>query len=597
MSLEEAKVTLGFPPGYVPNSEEIAKAYRRMAIQNHPDRGGSHEKMVEINVAKEVLEGRRHDRFQPSKSPQEEQARKRNVALTVVDIASKEVAQAVDACMLATDLGRGKIHLRDFFLEEYSDALDKMQDMIEEAPHKDHPDMRKAEALCQSLVNKSVRLGKKYLNLLKLQGEMTASLLGMGGKPLNYEALTNLFAETRKYLLAFHEMWQESRKLIGLIRTSEDVPLAWDDLYHRPHNILDAFAGDWAGFSNRSLQTYEKVMTKAVADIGKAILDIAPEEWRNAPSMERWRYPEDFDWAKGVVQRTSKTAAARKGPKPGRESQEEYMRQIWKSEGLEATSLKGAVEMYAWDLGYQGVKLENWLVELGESLGVKVRSLYRSGKGGAQESKKASVDTKWVTGNDRKDLMEAIWEMYRASYQKIGMHVTSPMGLLEYDKWEVIFNEEGPIAFNLYKTTPLGLKTGLLGSDGSTAGKSAIKEHIRSRYKRPGVYGEVSHSVEKLSEGAPVVCAVHVPNVLGKAILPQEDGVHYARKLEGIGLVVKKLVGNPKGIPSGAEGRCPIPDNPGQPLSPEDAPKNASAKLSQEIELAEHAACQLNLDD
>lgn len=214
----------------------------------------------------------------------------------------------------------------------------------------------------------------------------------------------------------------------------------------------------------------------------------------------------------------------------------------------------------------------------------------------ARRFKFANTDVQWVTGGERKELMDDIWAMYKASYQKIGMHVSSPAGLLEYDKWEVIFDEGKPVAFNLYKTTSHGLKTGLLGSDGSAVGKSAIKDHIKSRYKRPGVYGEVSHAVEKLSEGAPVVCAVNVPTVLGKPVIPQDDGVHYARKLEGVGLVVKKLVGNPKGVPSGSEGVCPIPENPGQPLSPDEAAKNASAKMSQEIEMAEHAACQLEFD-
>lgn len=56
MSMGEAMAVLGFPPGSSPSPEEIAKAYKRKAIENHPDRGGSHEKMVEVNVAKDVLD-------------------------------------------------------------------------------------------------------------------------------------------------------------------------------------------------------------------------------------------------------------------------------------------------------------------------------------------------------------------------------------------------------------------------------------------------------------------------------------------------------------------------------------------------------------
>jgi curved DNA-binding protein CbpA len=50
--------------------EELKKAYKRKVIENHPDRGGSNEKMVEVNVAMEVLEGRRRPSFdQPSSDP------------------------------------------------------------------------------------------------------------------------------------------------------------------------------------------------------------------------------------------------------------------------------------------------------------------------------------------------------------------------------------------------------------------------------------------------------------------------------------------------------------------------------------------------
>jgi DnaJ-domain-containing protein 1 len=37
---------------------EIKRASHRMALEHHPDRGGSHEKMVEINLATEYLLGR-----------------------------------------------------------------------------------------------------------------------------------------------------------------------------------------------------------------------------------------------------------------------------------------------------------------------------------------------------------------------------------------------------------------------------------------------------------------------------------------------------------------------------------------------------------
>lgn len=323
MSMEDARKTLGFPPGYSPSPGEIAKAYKSRAIENHPDRGGSHEVMVAINVAKEILEGkRREDRtpfrpppVDPEKARREEEERKRTRALSVIDNAAQEVGRAIEACLASMDIGRGKIHLREFFTDDYADAINKMQDMIDDSPNKAHPDMRKADALCTSLSNKAMRLGKKYLNLLKLHGEVAAGLLGMGGTAVTYSNLADLYAETAKYIASFNEMYQESRKLIGLIRMSENVPIEWDDIYHRPHDILDTFAtssvGGWKTFSDSSLKAYSSVLERGLKDIGSAMLAVAPEEWKKAPSADLFRYPDDFEWAKDAVKGkdTSKNAA------------------------------------------------------------------------------------------------------------------------------------------------------------------------------------------------------------------------------------------------------------------------------------------------
>ena len=203
------------------------------------------------------------------------------------------------------------------------------------------------------------------------------------------------------------------------------------------------------------------------------------------------------------------------------------------------------------------------------------------------------AQAKWVSGGERNAILDQVWAMYKDSYAKIGLTMSSASGLLKYDLWEVFFDDDKPIAFNLYKRTSMGLKTGLLGSDGSAEGKGVIKSHIKNRYRRSGVYGEVSHAVERLSEGAPVVCVINVPKVLGKVVIPQDDGVHYSREIEGVGKVVKKMVGNPKGIPSGPEGACPIPE-PGKPLSP--SARTAFEELSSDFDMDDHMSCQLDFE-
>jgi hypothetical protein len=73
MSISDAKKTLGFPPTSNPSHEEIMKAYKSLAFKMHPDRGGDPTKMVEINVAKDVMVGKQAptvDRpYGPSTSP------------------------------------------------------------------------------------------------------------------------------------------------------------------------------------------------------------------------------------------------------------------------------------------------------------------------------------------------------------------------------------------------------------------------------------------------------------------------------------------------------------------------------------------------
>lgn len=66
MSLSEAKAVLGFPPDASPSPDEIKRVYRQKSFENHPDRGGDPKKMVEINVAKDVLEGRSQPTYEPS---------------------------------------------------------------------------------------------------------------------------------------------------------------------------------------------------------------------------------------------------------------------------------------------------------------------------------------------------------------------------------------------------------------------------------------------------------------------------------------------------------------------------------------------------
>ena len=89
--------------------------------------------------------------------------------------------------------------------------------------------------------------------------------------------------------------------------------------------------------------------------------------------------------------------------------------------------------------------------------------------------KVANAKHQTLKGGERQGVLDAVWEMYRESYKAIGMHLSSPTSLLDYDIWVLMYDGGTPVAFHLFKKTLFGLKTGLLGTDGSPTGKSAMK--------------------------------------------------------------------------------------------------------------------------
>jgi hypothetical protein len=69
LTTNDAKRILGFPPNASPSSEEITKQYKAMVFKNHPDRGGDPKMMVELNVAKDILDGKGRATWQPEAAP------------------------------------------------------------------------------------------------------------------------------------------------------------------------------------------------------------------------------------------------------------------------------------------------------------------------------------------------------------------------------------------------------------------------------------------------------------------------------------------------------------------------------------------------
>lgn len=180
--------------------------------------------------------------------------------------------------------------------------------------------------------------------------------------------------------------------------------------------------------------------------------------------------------------------------------------------------------------------------------------------------RKQAADWQEVSRSDLSpDLLDRVWDMYKASYAKIGLKASSVDEMVsDYDVWRIAYEGDVPVAFSVATSTPFGVKSGLSGSDGSAAGKGILKKLYSTIYKQSGNYAEVSHAVEHIvtKSGAPVVCAVYAPMILKKKVDISEDGIHYSRNLQNVGKVTKVLVGRPRGIPTTDYDRplCPATD-------------------------------------
>lgn len=176
--------------------------------------------------------------------------------------------------------------------------------------------------------------------------------------------------------------------------------------------------------------------------------------------------------------------------------------------------------------------------------------------------------------------------MYLSTYGKIGTHLNTPHDLLDYDLWELCGD---PInSFCLSKVTSYGIKLGILGSDGSSEGKSQVKEFLKPFSLKRGRYGEVSHKVEEIfhRNNSPVVCSSLAQKVLGKPLEPLSDGIHYRRNLGSLGKLTKVLVGRPLGV------KTTEWENPSCPIS-KMSYSGSTEDTFEPLDYLEHLSCLL----
>lgn len=128
MSLDEAKGLLGFRPDDNPSESEITRAYRAKAFEAHPDRGGSEDQMVQINVARDVLTGRQRPTYDrgtttpppPSSSVRTRYEKPAEKKVTFREAVSRAGVPSGVEWQFVTDVQRGTGYSSDEFLRSDS---------------------------------------------------------------------------------------------------------------------------------------------------------------------------------------------------------------------------------------------------------------------------------------------------------------------------------------------------------------------------------------------------------------------------------------------------------------------------------------------
>src|SRR5690606_2543022 len=149
---------------------ELNKAVRLKARDAHPDRGGSTEAMMLVNVAKEVLEGKRpNDRTDVGGD-----AKQRKLDLATIEAAKKRARAALKEAV--STIGRHgfiawAIDIREYLTSDYTDALDSLHDprtgAVKSASGKREARLRQVIQATRDALSVATRIGSKLKALKK----------------------------------------------------------------------------------------------------------------------------------------------------------------------------------------------------------------------------------------------------------------------------------------------------------------------------------------------------------------------------------------------------------------------------------------------
>lgn len=182
MSLEEAKGVLGFPPGYHPTKAEINKAYKLRALESHPDRGGTTEKMVEVNVAKEVLDGKTRSDFKFQEDDSKKRAKRIQADIKTIRSAQSFLQHVLSTNATSSIAFPNQNDFGEFLVGPFASHVDRVEDAAEKSlrtpeSKEDAKALKKVIALTDKIQALTMKLSVRYRELRRSPPESYSTLL------------------------------------------------------------------------------------------------------------------------------------------------------------------------------------------------------------------------------------------------------------------------------------------------------------------------------------------------------------------------------------------------------------------------------------
>jgi hypothetical protein len=322
MSEAEAKDILGFPPMASPSDREVNKALRVMAPQFHPDRGGDPRKMVELNVAADILKGKRQpDGTSPAPAPrrdpeaekrqQEELQRRQDLDFLI--LAKKMAVSATQRMVESVSLIKSSWHLnlRNYLTNELASNLDALQAASDKAL-RDRDIDPKHKRIWQQFDKGSEIVGARALRTATRTTKLWRNLkLLSTSEGVSVKDLDALWDEVDEYKDVFHAFSVAFGKFVTTLTMSDTDDFIDSKMYD---DIIDPIHTSFSMTSSfddhfQSIKRHDdggKNVKKAVLNAQKILkrrkIKVPAKKW------DDWRVPEDFDKAIDEISSGYKTA-------------------------------------------------------------------------------------------------------------------------------------------------------------------------------------------------------------------------------------------------------------------------------------------------